>query len=58
MHRGDFMSEKKYFVQEFQDNSCTFEIRAVFSNKISLEEILSQRALREAKTLDFKEETA
>jgi len=48
------MSEKKYFVQEYQDASCTFEIRAVFGDKISLDEILSQRALREAKTLDLK----
>ena len=52
------MPEKNYVVQEFRDSSCTFEIRAMFGDKITLDEILAQRALREAQTLDFKEETA
>jgi len=52
-----FVPEKKCCVQKFQDASCTFEIRAVFGDKITLDEILAQRALQEPKTLDLKEET-
>ena len=58
MHRGDFLSENQYFNQEYQDTSGIFEIRAMFGDQISLEEILAQRALREDETLDLKEETA
>jgi hypothetical protein len=58
MHRGDFMPENSYVVQEYRDTSCTYEIRAVFSNNVMLEEILVRRVIQNPETLDFKEETA
>lgn len=36
---------KAHFTQEWKDNSCTYEIRAVFDAAAPLEEILVQRAL-------------
>jgi len=58
MHRGDFMFEKKYFVQKYQDTSCIFEIRAMFGNQTSLETILAERALKEINIHEKNKEMA
>jgi len=47
-----------YFVQEFQDATCTYEIRAVFGDSIRLEEVLAERVLRGSNTPEKSEETA
>ncbi|MDR0530671.1 MAG: hypothetical protein LBG83_01195 [Oscillospiraceae bacterium] len=50
-------TKRPYQVQEFQDASCTYEIRAVFGDQIKLEEILSARALRNLHAEDMGKES-
>jgi hypothetical protein len=48
---------KQCYVQVLEDTSCTYEIRAIFSDKIFLAEVLAERVLRDRNS-PKKEETA